>query len=173
MKKKLRTMKSTMIMGILLVSVFAAMVPVSSAQSGLFSFAHVLDIEWLDVQNATRVIMPFEEQRVFNIQVTHSLNKGPLGNLLYRFFYVGRLVNIKLSIESYPSEWCTVSTLRDTIQFSLKPDPLEQQVATHQILISVSDNAPAYRQGVIKIRITEPAARYNTKTLLSLSYTDS
>ena len=156
MKKNLRTVKTTMIMGILLVSVFVAMVPVSSA-GGLFGFAHVIEISWLDAKNETLAITPFEESRPYNIDVKYTLIKGPLGNLIYRFLYAGRRVNIQLNIESYPTEWSTVTMFDNTITLGLPSDPTDEKTFKHQILISVDDKAPAFKEGKIAIRVTVDA----------------
>ena len=153
MKKNLRTVKSTMIIGILLVSVFAAMMPVSSAQGGLLGFAHVVQIQWLNVENATLAIKPFEESRAYRIEVRYSIIKGPLGNFIYKAFYRGRRVNIQLNIESYPTEWSTVTMLDNTITFGLPQDVTEERTFNHEILISVDDNAPAFKEGKLAIRV--------------------
>lgn len=158
MKKNLRTVKTTMIMGILLVSVFAAMVPVSSAkEGGFFGFAHVVEIQWPNIENDTLAIKPFEESRAYNIEVKYTLVKGPLGKLIYRFLYAGRRVNIQLNIESYPAEWSTVTMFDNTITLGLPQDPAEEKTYQHQILISVDDKAPAFREGKIAIRVTVDA----------------
>ena len=156
MKKNLRTVKTTMIMGILLVSVLTSMMSVSSVQGGLFSFAHVIEIDWLDIDNATLPIKPFEETRSYKIEIKYSIIKGPLGTLIYNFFYRGRQVNIQLEIVSYPSEWSTVTMLDNTITFGLPNDVTEEKSFTHELLVSLDDKAPAFKRGIIKINVSVP-----------------
>lgn len=158
MKNNLRTFKASLIMGIFLISMFAVLIPTTLVEGGvLFSFASVVRIDWLDVQNATRVIKPYEESRPYSLLVTYSIIHGPLGSLLYTSLYAGRRVDIKLNIESYPSNWSTVSMLTNTITTNLPSNPSETKEFTQVILISVNAKAPAFEVGNIAIRVTVDA----------------
>jgi uncharacterized membrane protein len=158
MKNNFRTVKASLIMGLLLISMFAVLIPTNLVRGGgLIGFSSLVEIEWKDVHNATLAIKPFEESRPYTLLVTYSLTKGPFGGLLYSSLYAGRRVDIKLNIESYPSEWSTVTMFDNTISFGLPLISTETQEFTHQLLISVDDKAPAFKEGKIAIRVTVDA----------------
>lgn len=158
MKKNLRTVKITLIMGILIVSVFAIMVPVSSvkAQGGLFDFASIININWVNVNESGIPIEPLQEYREYELKIDYSIVKGLFGGLIYNFFYVGRRVDIKLELIDYPREWCTVFIPFDIITFNLQRNPNQVIENNIVIMVSVNEDAPAFKDGTISIRATVP-----------------
>jgi hypothetical protein len=86
--------------------------------------------------------------------VIYEVTQGPVGKLLYQTLYVGRAININLEIVDYP-EWSEAYIVYGTITTKL---PREDTTYTHQktIMISVDENAPAFRNGVIRVKVTVP-----------------
>lgn len=157
MKKNFRSVKATLIIGILLTSAFVATIPISSAREGglLMGFSHVVEIQWQ--HNETEVVKPFQETGTYTAVINYKVIKGGFaGDLIYGLLYAGRVVNIQLNIEEYPREWSTVSIIDNTITTGLPRvlDTWEDPSYTKQIFITVDDNAPAFRDGEIKIRVT-------------------
>lgn len=154
MRKNFRAVKVSLIMGILLVSVFAIMLPVSSVKAqGLFGFASVVDIEWLG-ENESVIVKPNQEYGLYRLRVTYQITKGPFGGLIYAFLYVGKRVDIKLEIIDFPREWSEVLLPTDTLTFSLRPNLNEIVEKYLTLQISVTEDAPAFRDGKISIRAT-------------------
>ena len=95
MKKNLRTIKTALIMGMLLFSVFAALMPAISAE-GLVNLSHTLNVEW-DSGNKTELLDPSGQMKSYNLNVRYQVIGGPIGQIFYRL-YDGRPVTIKLEI---------------------------------------------------------------------------
>ncbi len=163
MMKKSSKVKTSLVLVILLFSIFMIIIPTTSAeettadqtqQGGLISFAHVVNVLWTNSQNATLAIKPFEESRSYDLTITHSLARGPFGGSLYQVFYAGRTLDMKIRINGYPNEWSTVTAFTDTIKLTLPTgDPTQIKQYSYQLLISVDDEAPAFRRGEIRLGI--------------------
>jgi hypothetical protein len=154
MKKNLRTVKTTIIIGILLISVFSIMIPVSSvkAQASLFGYASVVDITWIDANESSVVIKP-HELKSFKLNVAYSITRGPFGRLIYSLFYTGRRADIKLEIIDYP-DWSNVYLPTNTITIPLQTNPTKMVEKSITIMIGVAEDAPAFMEGIITIRAT-------------------
>lgn len=156
MRKNFRTIKASLIMGILLVSVVIAMIPNSSvkAQGGLFGYASIVYIDWENVNESDIAVKPLEDFKPYKLRVEYSLTKGPFGNLIYRTLYVGRRVDIKLELIDYPKEWSTVFLPFDTLTVNLPRDINVILKRSITLMISVDETAPAFNSGTISIRAT-------------------
>jgi len=158
MKKNFRTVKASLIMGLLLISIFAILAPVSSvkAQGGLFGFASIITIEWANVNESGVAVEPLRDFKSYELNVDYSITKGPFGNLIYNLLYIGRRVDIKLELIDYPREWSTVYIPFDTITVSLQRNLNQVIEKSIVIMISVDESAPAYKDGTISIRAYVP-----------------
>lgn len=163
MKKKLSIVKTSIILVILLFSIFIIISPVNSAdetttdlnqEGGLIAFNHVVNAYWTNQQNATMEIKPFTETRNYDITFSHSLSYGPFGRSLYQVFYAGQIVYMKVQIKSYPSEWAQVTAFTDTIQLKLPTFLSDVNQYQYTIAISVDDRAPAFTRGTIVLGVS-------------------
>jgi hypothetical protein len=162
MKKNLKSVKASMTIGILIVSMFMMIWPAVSAdesaadaeQGGLIAFNHIVNIQWLDSENDTLPIEPFADTRNYQIQINHRLSRGPLGAGVYQWFYAGRKLDMKIVIKDYPSEWSEVTAFQDTVQISLPEDLDKDEDYTYSLSISIDDAAPAFQRGKITLGIT-------------------
>ena len=77
MRNNFRAFKASLIMGILLVSVFAIMIPASSVKAqGIFSFASVVDINWVSDNQTNVIVKPNQEYGSYKIKVDYTLTRG-------------------------------------------------------------------------------------------------
>lgn len=158
MKKNFRTVKASLIMGLLLISVFAILVPASpaKAQGGLLGFASIINVNWANVNESGVAVEPLQEYRSYELKVDYSVTRGPFGKSIYNWLYIGRRVDIKLELIDYPREWSTVFIPFDTITVNLQRN-IEQVIQNNiVIMISVDETAPAYKDGTISIRAYVP-----------------
>lgn len=149
MTKHCRTIQTSVILGILLMSVFATVIPSTSAGL-LFNLQSVVTVTWSGNQTEKPVV-PRGAIRQVDIDVTYMVTRGVLGkNLLY--LYSGKTAFIKLSIES-TSDWATASLQSDTIAVPVSSEP---QYGTTILSLQVSENAPAFALGVVTIKASVP-----------------
>ena len=115
MKNNFKTLKASIIMGILLVSVSAAIVPTTSA--GFFVNLSSYLQAGFDASNFTsKPIVPRGELRSLTIYLKYGVNYGGLLKGLARGlfnFYKDRQVNIKLQLGEH-SPWCTPTLFTTT-----------------------------------------------------------
>jgi len=144
MKKNLKIVKSTILTGIVLFSVFAALVPTAPAGpiAGLASF---IEVNW---DSSDKPIVPRGEMRSLDLDIVYGVTKGAfVANAVFPF-YLGRQVTIQLQVVE-ASPWCTASlpfgTLTTVIQN--RPDNL-----SGKLNIRLDEDAPAYGGGFIKIK---------------------
>jgi len=151
MTKKFRTMKASIVMGVLLVSIFAAFIPTSSA--GLFiNLSSYVSID-LGNESLEKPIVPRSEPGQLTIYVTYGVNKGGMLSQLLFALYEGRQVNIKLQITE-KSDWCTATLPADTITTSTSAGAETERTTT--LTVRVDENAPAYGAGYVKIEASVP-----------------
>jgi hypothetical protein len=136
-------------MGIVCVSIFAAMAPPASAQSSAVGLQSLVRIDW----DKITPIVPRSGQQEYDITVTYEITKGWfLANLLFPF-HIGRQVDIKLDVVDTPN-WCTAKMLQATLNTAVKADNSTELKA--KISISLDSNAPAYGGGYVTIKATVP-----------------
>ncbi len=163
MKKNFRSIKATLIIGLLLVSLSSMMIPVNADSSSesqsnsfsLFKLESYVNLLGYD-KNLTNVpIQPrgtgFSTQLNLEYGVTYSAGLfNILGSALLQM-HRGRTLKIQIEALDHP-EWTSVSVSQwPTVTVS----PDKQPVAT-QLTVKVNENAPAFGAGDIKLRITVP-----------------
>ena len=163
MKKNFKTVKASITLGILLVSIFMVLGPIASAdetdaKGGLISINHSVNVKWANQANASGIaIKPLQGSQPYELTINHKLTKGPLGGAIYSFFYAGQKVDMKVTIEDYPREWSEVTAFSNTLDLSLPEKVLDpSDPLSYTVYISVFDNAPAMQEGKISLRITIP-----------------
>ena len=149
MKKNLRTIKTTLIMGILCVSIFAAMAPPASAQSSAVGLQSLVRIGWEDIAP----IVPRSGQEEYDIVITYEITQGWfLAKMLFPF-HIGRQVDIQLEVVDAP-HWCSAKILDATLNTVIRAD--NSTTLPGKISISLDANAPAYGGGYVTIKATVP-----------------
>jgi hypothetical protein len=154
MKKNFRTIKATLIMGILLVSVSATIVPTTSAGllANLSSYARVE----FDAKNFTgKPVVPRGEIRPLPIVIFYGVNYAGLIRGLANFLFLfqkGRQVDIKLELVDW-SPWCTPTITQSTLTTMVADD--EQELKAN-LNLRVDLDAPAYGSGYVTVKVIVP-----------------
>ena len=169
MKNNFKTLKASIIMGILLVSVSTAIVPTTSA--GIFVNLSSYLQAGFDAENFTaKPIVPRGEIRSLTIYLKYGVNYGGLfkglSQLLFGF-HRDRQVNIKLDLGEH-SPWCTPTLFTDTI--TTKVGEAEETGLQATLSLKVDIDAPAFGSGFVELKVTVPkvgmiAGYSNTFTL--------
>ncbi len=152
MKNKFRSIKATLIMGLILVSVFATVVPISSAGllSNLQSFVNV-DYDQSITNDPIKIR---GTGKAFTLNITYGVTSASLLGISNKFLFAmhkGRTVTLQVELKEYP-EWASVSISSwptATIQDEKETYPVT-------ITVKVNENAPAFGTGDIKLTITVP-----------------
>ncbi len=150
MKKNFRSVKATLIMGLLLVSVFAALIPSVSAAPSLESYVNVL----YDTTITNEPIYIRAAQKAINVNITYGVTSAsiiPLISTILLAMHLGRTVQIQVEAYEYP-EWASVSVN----QWPTATIQLEKEAYPIILTLKVTEDAPAYGKGDIKLRITVP-----------------
>jgi len=152
MTKNFRSVKATLIMSIFLFSLFAAVVPSTSAAGSLFGLSQYVQIEWTNPSDMA--ITPSQDTRSYNFDLTYRVTKGPFGGLIYSLL-VGKAVDIKLDLVKIP-EGCTITLPVNTVTVNLPSNPDTPVIVSISTQISVSDTVPAFVDQEIGIKASIP-----------------
>ena len=181
MTKRFKTIKASILTGIVLISVIFAVAPTTSAGL-LFNLQSALTVSWS--QNYTQQpLLPRGKATTLTIDITHTVNKGLLGAAILKA-YTGNSITIKIEIISTPT-WATASLSTGTVTASI--NPTTPQVLQTQLTLAVAENAPAFGVGTVQLRATALKAgliqsyeqdfslyfQPDYKPLISPSYPDS
>ena len=146
MTKHFRTIKASIIMGILLVSVFAAFTPTTSAGT-LIKMSSYVNIYWA-ANETQRPVIPRGEMRQLDLTITYAVTRAAILSQLAFLIYQGRQVNIKVEITDTPP-WCTANLKAGTVTTSIKPE--ESELFT-TLTLRIDNDAPAFGAGYVKIK---------------------
>jgi hypothetical protein len=149
MAKLIKSAKSTIILLILIVSLFAASIPVNAA----IPLNSNIDVVWGE-KDTIKPVVPRDEIRKLNLTVKFKVDWG-------RDFAYGALAGysdldknalIKLKVTDH-SPWCTVN-----LESELVPTPLTTGLTQSSVFLNlqIRDDAPAYGEGFIKITASVP-----------------
>jgi len=152
MKKNFRSVKATLIIGLLLVSVLVALIPTTTAGafSSLESYVNVT----YDTSITNEPIYIRGTGKAINVNITYGVTSASLfgiGDKIWLAMHLGRTVQIQVEPFEYP-DWATVSISQwptAKIQTADKSYPVT-------INLKVSEDAPAFGKGDIKLRFTVP-----------------
>ena len=171
MKNNFKTLKASLIMGILLISVSTAIVPSTSAAGFFVNLSSYLQAGF-DASNFTsKPIVPRGELRSLTIYLKYGVNYGGLLKGLAKglfSFYKDRQVNIKLELGDH-SPWCTPTLFTNTI--TTKVGEAEETGFLQATLnLRVDLDAPAFGSGFVELTVSVPkvgmiAGYSNTFTL--------
>lgn len=145
MKKNFKRVKASIVMIILLGSIFASLIPVTSAGL-LFNLQSVIGVSWSGNETAEPVV-PRGAIRPVDIDVSFVVTRGAFGRLAL-LAYTNKNAFIKLEIVDH-SSWVTATLQTDTI-----PLPISEEIHYGKTIVSfqVAEDAPAYGLGFIKIQ---------------------
>jgi len=161
MKKNFKTVKATLLIGVLLGSLLIVLMPsaVYAAESsptsdeikstaGLGSY---LKLNWT---TSDEPIIPIDDLRYYKISIDYEVT---IGAIFARFLYplhIGNQVNIRLTvIDSNP--WCTANIAIGTLTTQVKTVGAPNKL-TADISIELDKDAPAYGSGYVTIRASIP-----------------
>jgi len=147
MTKRFKTIKASILTGIVLISVIIAVSPTTSA-GPLFNLQSVLNVSWGN--DTGQPVVPRGELRQFDLTITHTVTRGALGSFLLTL-YQNTQITIDLQITEIPS-WCTATLSQGTVSTVVIPNEITTR--TTQLSLQVEDNAPAYGLGYVKIKAT-------------------
>jgi len=155
MKKNFRAIKASLITGILLISLFVAIVPLTSARQGIFiNFSSTVILSW---ENKTEEpIVPIQDLISYKLILEYRVTRGGLfgENLIYAL-YQNRRVNIKLEVVDTP-EWATAQLETTTIPANIPKIVGTPDRYYANIILSLKEDAPAFERGTIGIKIAIP-----------------
>jgi hypothetical protein len=152
MSKNFKSVKASLIMGILLVSVFAAMVPTTSAGK-IIALSGLVDVNW--TQDVAPII-PTRGRQSVPLTITYTVSAGAIFASAIYTLLQGRQATIHLEVIAKP-DWCSISLDTSTVSMILPEKPGVPASKDITATISVTDDAPAFDQGVITIRATADA----------------
>jgi len=143
MRKNLRTVKTGIIFGILLLSLFIAFVPTTSA--GLISVPPLINVSFPAQE---KNIVPNSAVLIIPLETTFTLT-GPFASFAENGLLGKSVVQIELKVVQKP-DWCTAS-----ISNPLANIPVgEVKPYQSRLTVTVTENAPAFQQGVVRISAT-------------------
>ena len=154
MKRNFKKIKATLILGILLVSVSAALVPTSSAGI-IVNLSGYARISYDSKNFSGTPIVPGGELRPLPIIITYGTNSAGFIPFIAEIFYGlhrNRQVNIKLELVKW-SPWSTPTLTQGTLTTSVKD---EEQTLHANINLKVDIDAPAFGSGFVTVRVTVP-----------------
>ncbi len=149
MAKLVKSAKSTIIIFILLVSLFAISNPVNAIPT----LNSNIDVVWGE-KDTVKPVVPRDEVRKLNLTVKYKVDWG--GDFAYGALvsYCNKVANalIKLKITEY-SHWCTAN-----LESSDVPTPLSTGLTQSSVFLNLQlrDDAPAYGGGYVKIHASVP-----------------
>jgi len=155
MKKNFRAIKASLIVGILIFSLFVALTPFTTARQGIFvNFSSVVILNW---ENKTEEpIIPLQDLISYKLMLEYKVTMGGLfgQNLIYALFQ-NRRVNIKLEVVDTP-DWATAQLETTTIPANIPKTVGNTEPYYAYISLSLKEDAPAYERGSIGIKVTIP-----------------
>ncbi len=148
-RKNFKKIKTRIIFGTLLLSLFVAFIP--SASAGI-----------VNVDPLILVTYPIQEEYiapnsgVLNIPLLTTFTlTGPFASIVERYSLL-RNDNVQIELKVVQTqEWCTASISNPLVQFT--PQQTEPYQST--LTVAVTEKAPAFTQGVVKISATSKLQR--------------
>ena len=150
MTKRFKTMKSSIVVGVLLVSIFAAIIPTSSAGL-ILNLSSIVNVDWGN-ETLDKPLVPLGEARNLDLEVTYGVTSGAFLSQAFLTLFIGRQVNIKLEVTEKP-DWCTATLKSDTITTAVKSEETKLKTT---LTLRVDENAPAFGAGYVKITASVP-----------------
>jgi hypothetical protein len=152
MTKTLRTVKISIVMGVLLFSAFAVLIPSSSAGPlGLVNCNAVLQVEAANSEELTHFPVPLSGPKIIDVKIGYMVTGIFSGPTIARFTE-GVPASISLSVEP-TADYVTASLSRNVVTIKIEKGWC---YATVQLSVTFRQNAPA--KGPVDIKIKMEAA---------------
>lgn len=145
MKKNLRTVKTTIVFGLLLVSIFAVFG--SNASAGIVKVNSALQVTF-DEEDTKQVVVPNTEFIGIGIDVYFEIYGVGAGWVADSSLLSESDSQVDLKVVSAP-EWCTATITPPTVLLDLGTSFTNPKRAT--VFVSVDETAPAFTQGKIVV----------------------
>jgi hypothetical protein len=147
MTKRFKTVKASILTGIILISVIFAVAPTTSA--GLFlNLQSSVTVSWNSTEITQKPLVPRGGARTIDLDITHTVNKGLLGGAILQA-YAGKMITIKIEIIKTET-WATASLSQGTVTATIG----SEQTLHTSLTLAVEENAPALSVGVVQLRAT-------------------
>jgi len=148
MRKNLRSVKTGIIFGTLLLSLFIAFLPTTSA--GFLNVPPLINVTY-PIQNEN--VIPNSGVLDIPLSTTFTLT-GPWASAAEKGLLGTTVVQIELKVIQKP-DWCTASISNPLAQIKVgQPEPYPSTLT-----VTVNENAPAFQQGVVRISATSKIQR--------------
>jgi len=141
MKKNFKTVKATLIMGLLLISMLVAIVPNTSA--GIIGVNPLLQIRYNSPKD---FVMPNSDRIIIDVNTTMKLSGIGATSVETSSLLKDVPIQIELKV-IWTESWCTAAI--DNSIFSIKPSDTSSYQS--QLTITVTENVPAFTQGIVRI----------------------
>jgi hypothetical protein len=149
MAKLIKSAESTIILLILLVSLFAVSIPVIAIPT----LNSNIDVVWGE-KDTVKPVVPRDEIRKLNLTVKYKVDWGgdfAYGALIaYSEIGINALINLKVTDHS---PWCTANLGSDVVPTLLTTGLTHSSVFLN---LQLRDDAPAFGEGYVKIRASVP-----------------
>ena len=155
MKKNFIAIKTTLIMGIMLFSLFSVLTPLTSAREGIFvNFSSIAVLNWEN--KSEEPIVPIQDLVTYKLKLEYTVTKGGLfgENIIYSLFK-SRRVDIKLEIVD-SSDWAIAQLEQYVIAANIPKSVGNSEDYFVNIYLSLKEDAPAFERGSIGIKVTIP-----------------
>jgi hypothetical protein len=152
MTKRFKTVKASIVTGVVLISVLFAVLPTASAGL-IFNLQSVLTVSWSANQTEAPVV-PRGALRSLDLSISHTVTRGVFGEGMIRV-YANKVIVINVEIVEVPT-WVTATIAQGTLSTTVQPG--ETTFVKTSISLQVADNAPAFAQGYIKLKATAKKA---------------
>jgi hypothetical protein len=154
MSKNLRILKSTFLIGILFISIFVTVIPMTTKAQPWNAY-FVVDVNWLD-EEIQKPIIPRDEVKAIKLNVTLQIKTGEtFGQGIYDAYNTGGeyygIINLRI-IDSSP--WCSVVIDQAKVVIPWSRQGYVETLA----YINIDEDAPAYGDGFITIQADVKAA---------------
>lgn len=148
MKRNLIAVKSTLVIGLVLISTCTVFIPTTSAGL-LLNLESVVDVRW-EGSETQKAIEVDESYTSLNLEIDYIVTRGYFGKRIIES-YSNRIAYVKLDIVD-SSYWVSASLPTDTIPMQIT----EETQPTGQATISLKayEDAPANEQGFIILRVS-------------------
>jgi len=148
-KKIFRTVKTGIIFGILLLSLFVALIP-----SALAGFINVDPLILVTYTKPEQNVIPLGGALDIPLETTFTLT-GPIANIVQKASLLKRaILQIELKVIQ-TDEWCDASISNPLVQLPVDNTEPFQSILT----VTVTEKAPAFTQCVVKISATSKVKR--------------
>ncbi len=152
MTKRFKTIKTSILAGIIFISAIAVVIPTSSAGI-IFDLQSVLTVSWSSNQTQ-QPIVPRGALRTLDLTISHTVTRGVFGEGMIRV-YTNKVIVISVEIIETPT-WVTATLAQGTLSTTVQPN--EVTYVHTSISLQVADDAPAYGLGYIKLTATAKKA---------------